>query len=262
MRNFQRKGLTLRANYTWSHAIDNLSNTFSETTTGVGNLGLLDPLNPSLDKGNADFDVRHRFTLAALYDLPYKGKNAITKAVLGGWSIIPNISIRTGTPFTLWDSTNEKYAIAPRAMYDTPFHAVYTATPTANPNEFNYLSVGNPDHSYVNQVLAAAGAPAADFGPFPPTMTGRNIFVEPGNWSVDLSIHKEYAFTERFRLQLRAEAFNVFNHSNLYLVGSNTDVNGNSFATVIRGVRADNTSVSGAVSTDNRNLQLAVKLIF
>lgn len=263
MRNFQRKGLTLRANYTWSHAIDNLSNTFSETVTGVGNLGLLDPLHPGLDKGNADFDVRHRFILAAIYDVPYQGKNVVTKAALGGWSVIPNLTLRTGTPFTLWDSTNESFALAPRAMYDSPFKAVYTATPTANPNEFNYLSVGTPDSSYVNPILSAAGVQASDFGPFPATMTGRNIFVEPGNWTVDLAIHKEFAFTERIKLQFRAEAFDVFNHSNLYLVGSNTDVSATSFATATRGVRADNTSVSGPVATDDRRtLQLALKLIF
>jgi hypothetical protein len=226
--------------------------------TGVGNLGLLDPLHPGLDKGSADFDVRHRFTLAAIYDVPYKGKNAVTKAALGGWRVIPNLIMRTGTPFTLWDSTNEAYVLAPRAMYDSPFKATYTNKSTGNPNEFNYLSVGTPDSNYVN---ALAGV--SDFGPFPATMTGRNVFVQPGNWSVDLSIHKEFSFTERYKLQFRAEAYDVLNHSNLYLVGSNTDVSATDFATVTRGVRADNTSVSGAVPTnDRRTLQLALKLIF
>jgi hypothetical protein len=263
MRNFARKGLTLRANYTWSHAIDNISNTFSETVTGVGNLGLLDPLHPGLDKGSADFDVRHRFTVAAIYEVPYRGKNAITKAVLGGWSVIPNFSARTGTPFTLWDATNESFALAPRAMYDSPFKAVYTAAPTANPNEFNYMSVGNPDSSYVNPILHAKGVDASDFGPYPASMTGRNVFVEPGFWNLDFAVHKNFAITERFKLQFRAEAFNVFNHSNLYLVGSNTDVSGTSFVTAIRGIRADNSSFSGPdYAPDNRNLQLALKVIF
>jgi hypothetical protein len=110
MRNFARKGLTLRANYTWSHALDNLSNTFSETASSP-NLGLLDPLHPGLDYGSADYDVRHRFTLAAVWELPYKGNNAVEKQVLGGWSVIPNFSARTGIPFSLWDCTNAGYQL-------------------------------------------------------------------------------------------------------------------------------------------------------
>jgi outer membrane receptor protein involved in Fe transport len=260
MRNFRRQGLTMRLNYTWSHAIDNISNTFSETTTGPGNLGVLDPLNPGLDKGPAEFDVRHRVTLAAIWQEPYKGKNRIMDAIFGGWSIIPNFSARTGTPFTVWDSTNEGFLLAPRVMYDKPFHAVYTQTGTKNPNEFNYLDVGTPDSSYVNPLVGVS-----DFGPFPPTMTGRNAFIEPGIWNVDLAVHKNFRLTERFSLQLRAETFNLFNHSNLWIVYSNTDVGsfpeGTNAVTANRGFRNDNAFV-GSPPHENRNVQLAVKLIF
>jgi hypothetical protein len=66
-------------------------------------------------------------------------------------------------------------------------------------------------------------------------------------------------------MQLRAETYNVFNHSNLYLIGGSTDYSvvgvPNSFVTASKGVRADNTGYS-FVSKDNRNLQLALKLIF
>ncbi len=251
-----RHGLTMRANYTWSHAIDNLSNTFSETSTGSGNLGLLDPLHPNLDSGSADFDVRHRFNVAAVWELPYKGNNVIEKQVLGGWSIVPNFTARTGAPFSLWDCTNAQYVLCPRAMYDTPFHANYTQNPTGNPNQFNYMSVGNPDSTYAN---AATGA--ADFGPFPATMTGRNVFVAPGTWNLDFAVHKNFPISERFTLQFRAESFNTFNHSNLYLVGSNTDVSATGNVTAVRGIRADNNAYS-QVSVDNRNMQLALKLIF
>ncbi len=255
LRNFRRQGVTLRLNYTWSHAIDNISNTFSETVTGSGNLGVLDPLNPGLDKGNAEFDVRHRLTIAAIWEEPYKGKNRLMDGILGGWSLIPNISVRTGTPFTVWDCTNAAYVFCPRAMYDTPFTPAYTQTPTGNPNEFTYLPLGNPDSSYVNSKVGVA-----DFGPFPSTMTGRDAFRGPGNWNVDFAIHKTFTLTERVKLQLRGEAFNVFNHSNLYVVLSNTDLSATSAITATKGVRNDNDSV--LPTTENRNLQLAVKLIF
>jgi len=179
---------------------------------------------------------------------------------LGGWSLIPNLVARTGTPFSVWDCTNAQFVFCPRAMYDTPFHAVYTQKSTGNPNEFTYMALGTPDTSYVNTKLHAAGLDASDFGPFPSNMTGRNVFTGPGNWNVDFAIHKNFRINERFSVQLRGEAFNVFNHSNQYLVYSNTDASATSAITTTKGVRNDNGSI--VQETENRNLQLALKLIF
>ena len=262
MRNFRRQGVTLRFNYTWAHAIDNISNTFSETQTGAGNLGVLDPLNPGLDKGDAEYDVRHRVTLAAIWEVGYKGKNRVTDTILGGWSIIPNFSARTGIPFSVFDCTNEGFVFCPRVMYNTPFHPVYTQTPSVDPitkkvvpNSFDYMDLGTPDSSYMNPIVGVS-----DFGPFPSTMTGRDAFRAPGNWTMDFAIHKNFNISERFKLQLRGEAFNVFNHSNLYLVYSNTDAFFTSSITATKGVRNDNPAKLQA--TENRSLQLALKLLF
>ena len=256
LRNFRKQGLTLRTNYTWSHALDNISNTFSETSTGAGNLGLLDPLNPGLDKGNAEFDVRSRFLLAAIWDVPFRMSNKVAERFLGGWSLVPNFSARTGTPFSLWDCSNAGYVLCPRAMYPGGFTASYSQTPTANPNEYAYLNAGKFNSDYVNKL-----AGVSDYGPFPSFMSGRNAFVAPGSWNLDFAMHKTFTLTERFKLQLRAEAFNALNHSNLYIVNSNTDVSAydakTNYVTAQKGVRQDN-----ATSTENRNLQLALKLIF
>jgi hypothetical protein len=265
MRNFRRQGLTLRFNYTWAHAIDNISNTFSETTSGAGLLGVLDPLNPGLDKGDAEYDIRHRVALAAIWDVPYKGNNRVTDTILGGWSIIPNFNVRTGIPFTVGDCTNATVS-CPRVMYDTPFHPVYTQTQSFTvdpitlkkiyiPNQFDYMSLGTPDSSYVNPIVNAS-----DFGPFPSTMTGRNAFRAPGYWNIDFAVHKTFSLNERFKLQLRGEAFNVFNHSNLYLVYSNTDASATGVITAVKGIRDDNSAKNKII--ENRNLQLALKLLF
>ena len=255
LKNFRRQGLSLRTNYTWSHAIDNISNTFSEAVTGAGNLGLLDPLNPGLDKGNAEFDVRHRFVLAAIWDVPFKTSNKMLARAVAGWSIIPNVSVRSGSPFSLWDCENAGYVLCPRATYNQPFKANYTQRPTG-PNEFAYLGAGNFNSDYANPLVGVS-----DFGPFPANMTGRNVFKGPGNWNVDLAVHKTFAVTERFKLQFRAEAFNALNHSNLYIVNSNTDVSAftakTNYVTAQKGIRQDN-----GTSTENRNMQLALKLIF
>lgn len=254
-RNFRRQGLTLRTNFTWSHAIDNLSSTFSETNSGAGNLGFTDPLNPGLDKGNADFDVRKRFNVVGVWAEPFKSSNKVLDSLLGGWSVVPNLTARSGTPFTVYDCTNAGYVICPRIMYDSQFTPVYTQKPTGNPNEFDYLALGNFDSSYANPK-----AGVSDFGPYPSTMTGRNVFTTPGVWNFDLGIHKTFTVRERYRLQLRAEAFNVFNHSNLYIVYSNTDASATNFITATRGQRNDNNGLGA--SAENRNVQLAVRVEF
>jgi hypothetical protein len=75
--NFRKIGLTMTANYTWSHTIDDLSSTFSNGSNNF-NLGFTDPFNPGLDRGNADFDVRHRVVISMLYETPFKsGRGAI-----------------------------------------------------------------------------------------------------------------------------------------------------------------------------------------
>jgi len=201
-------------------------------------------------------------TLAAIWEEPYKGQNRVTDAILGGWSIIPNFSARTGIPFSVFDCTNEGFVFCPRVMYNTPFHPVYTQTPSVDPitkkvvpNSFDYMDLGTPDSSYMNPIVGVS-----DFGPFPSTMTGRDAFRAPGNWTMDFAIHKNFNISERFKLQLRGEAFNVFNHSNLYLVYSNTDLSSTSFITATRGVRNDNGAKLQI--TEDRNLQLALKLLF
>jgi hypothetical protein len=57
----------------------------------------------------------------------------------------------------------------------------------------------------------------SDFGPFPPNMTGRNAFRGPGAWNFDLAAAKSFAVTQRVKAEFRAEAFNVFNHHNMYV---------------------------------------------
>ncbi len=97
---------------------------------------------------------------------------------------------------------------------------------------------------------------ASDFGPFPATMMSRNYFRAPGTWSVDVGIYKTTAISERFKLQVRGEMFNTFNHSNLWAVlGDNTISGTGALVHGKKGLRPDGTK-------ENRNVQLAVKLIF
>jgi hypothetical protein len=63
----------------------------------------------------------------------------------------------------------------------------------------------------------------SDFGPFPANMTGRNMFRGPGAWNLDAAVTKSFALTERFKLEFRAEGFDIFNHHNFYTLQTNLD---------------------------------------
>jgi hypothetical protein len=251
--NVHNIGLNLHANYTWSHAIDNLSSVFSVSQNN-DNLGLLDPFNPQLDRGDAEFDVRHRVAISAIWDIPYRGgASSWMKQVLGGWTVAPIITATSGAPFTLFDSTNT-YGVIPRAMFNGPVSNSGSSNPqpTGQPNNFMWITWPQSivDHSYVNPITNTS-----DFGPFPANMTGRNAFRGPGQWHFDLGLYKTFRLTERYTLQLRGEAYNVMNHSNLILVGADNDISSITFADVKRGVLP--TSLM-----EHRDIQLAARFTF
>jgi hypothetical protein len=186
--------------------------------------------------------------------------------IAGGWNLAPIITVRSGTPFTIFDSTHAGDGLLiPRAMFAAPFHPHYTQIPTGNPNEFAYLDLtpGQPDSSYVNPL-----AGNSSYGPFPKTMSGRDVFVTPGLWRFNMGVYKDFAVTERVKVQFRAESYNPFNHSNLYLVYSNLDVGSFAGAPVVtstRGIRNDSTFLGSSVENnriENRNFQFALKVIF
>src|SRR5258708_35411030 len=113
--NFGNSGLSLRANYTYSHALDNLSSTFSESSNNQ-NLGLLDPLNPKLHKCHSDFHERHRFVVAATWDIPFaRNTSSFAKRALDGWTVAPIVTVRSGFPFTMFDCSNANQ-VCPRTF--------------------------------------------------------------------------------------------------------------------------------------------------
>jgi hypothetical protein len=268
LRNFRKIGLTTRINYTWSHSIDEGSSTFTypDNLGARGDLGPLDPLNPGLDRGNSDFDVRHRLALSAVWQSPFFTERGLKNWIAGGWNVAPIFTGHTGTPFTVFDCNNEGEALCPRAMFTKPFHPSYTQTPTGNPNEFAYLNIasGAPDSSWFNPLTGDS-----DIGPFLKNMIGRNTFRTPGLWRFNLGVYKDFTMTEKVKLQFRAESFNVFNHSNMYLVYTNLDLSSFDPAalnvTTTKGLRNDTGAISSSVENgriENRNMQFALKLIF
>jgi outer membrane receptor protein involved in Fe transport len=272
--NLAQTGLSIVANYTWAHAIDNLSSTFTDGGANNNNLGFLDPFNPGLDMGNADFDIRHRVSLSFIWDVPFfKSTHGIANRVLDGWEIAPMLTARTGAPFSVFDCNNQLFAVCPRAIFNGALPSGKMGA-EVDTNTFNYLDLSNasggayadPVSGYQQYWSNGAVFPV-NSGEFPtctglagqgcawPTdMTRRNSFAGPGSYSLDMGILKNFKVTEGSKLQFRAELFNAFNHPvTLLNVDGNNDVSVGSFVTAYKG---------GVQGTGHRRIQLALKYTF
>lgn len=256
-------GLTMSMAYTWSHALDNLSSTFSDAdnfsnNNGQYNTGYLDPYAPMLDKGSADFDIRHRISITGIWDVPaFRSGKGLAHQIFGGWQIAPIFTARTGSPYSIFDTTNAIQG-SPRAAFNTavPVDSNTSTALPGSPNLFSFLSF--PSSNIINYTNPIYGY--SDLPGFPVSMTGRNAFRAPGFWELDMGLYKTFSITERVRLQLRGEAFNLMNHANLYVNGVGADING----ITTNGSNAVITSCRGCTSAtgDRRNLQIAAKIIF
>ena len=222
--NLHNTGLNLVGNYTWSHSLDDLSSTFSDSIQGgsgyIGSLGYTDALDPKLDWGSSDYDIRNRFVVSPIWETPwFKNGNGFGGQALGGWSLSGIFTVRSGIPFSVFDLTNElNFYTIPRLTPSTPITDYHTGSPQlVGPNLFNSLSVPVPaSFAPLDPALGIS-----DFGPFPSNMTHRNAFRGPGAWNTDIAIGKNFKVTERVGLEFRAEGFDVFNHHNMYVNTSN-----------------------------------------
>jgi hypothetical protein len=107
--------------------------------------------------------------------------------------------------------------------------------------------IQNPPN-YTQVALIAAITGTSIFGSFPAGMTERNSFRGPGAWNVDVAVFKTIRVREWGTLQLRAEAYNIFNHANLFVIGHQTDISRFGYVPAQRNGR--------------RNLQFAIRFIF
>ncbi len=283
--NLFNQGLSINTNYTYSHSIDNLSSTFSELNQSNG-LGYLNPFNPAFDKGNSDFDVRHRFVVSGVWDPPYaKNFTGWKKQALDGWELTPIFNAQTGYPFTVFDCTNTNFVTCGRYIPGGSFATSGTSNGMLlGPNNFQYLSLPLAATSYS---ATAPGGLNTGFGnvpscsspgvcAFPANMTGRNSFQAPGTWNMNMGIYKNFKLTERFNMQFRSEWFNLFNHSNYYVqvggpfstFGGSADVSPSFNATpqqstfALTGKRGvSNPAFAGSLG-ERRFIQFALKLTF
>jgi len=215
-------GVSFVANYTWGKELDNV------TEGGLGDYanvngyaglyaGVSDLSNPRLDYGPGDFDVRQRFTLSGTWDIPKPHYTGAAEKVLGGWQLNGIVSLQTGRPFDVfcglawyqgcdfnmdglgYDRPNNNPIVARTGFSESQFlNGVFKLTDFC-PNGLVPFYLGTP-------CVALAT----------PGNLRRNSFRGPGFTDVDLSLFKNTKVTERVNIQFRAEAFNIFNHTNLY----------------------------------------------
>jgi hypothetical protein len=197
------KGLQALFNYTWSHSIDNAS------ADGVAFFSnALVPLSQRGDKGNSDFDVRHSFSGAVTYSLPSPRGFKPLQYVAQGWSLDGIIVARSGVPLNAllsFESPDPTGFVSSRPDR-VPGQPVWVSAPTA------------PGGKMLNVTYDSNGAITGGAFSVPATIRqgteGRNDIPGFGLTQVDLSLGRKFPFTERFSLQFRADAFNVFNHPN------------------------------------------------
>jgi hypothetical protein len=219
------------ANYTVAHQLDDLSSTFTETNS-VGLLGYTQPFNPGFDRGNGDLDIRQRLVIAPLYRTPwYSTGHSLMARALGGWQVTGIYTVRTGVPFTYFDSTNNNsgYQVARYTPAGgTVSQHSFTKIPANSQAAPNSYVIGNLPAavSFGNPALpgAACGCNSSDWGPFPATMVARNNFRGPGAWTFDAAVSKIFPIHEQINLEFRAEGFSLLNHHNLFIQGALTDV--------------------------------------
>ncbi len=193
------EGVSLTTNYTWSKSIDNASGT---RTQGLDTLFPQDSSCLRCERGLSSFDVRHRWVLGAVYDLPVgKGKllginNSVANGFVGGWQLSANTTIQSGVPQTLTIGINNAGTNNP-----LPDRPSYSGTGNG------YAANRTPSQWF--DPAAFVVAPQGSFG-----NVGRNTMITPHFQSIDLAAHKQFhmGYKEGHVLQFRLEAFNVFNH--------------------------------------------------
>lgn len=223
------KGWTFLANYTYAKSLSDAPDFRSpmfESAAPQNNSNL------TLEKGPA-CDLRHRFSLSMVYALPGLKNSGFVGAVTKNWRLSAIYQAQSGFPFTI--SVFGDTANAGTLLGENPIRANYTGQEI-------FASGTRTADAWFNP--AAFSTPAAfTFG-----NVGRNSVYGPGLQTLDLALQREFAVTETLKVQIRAEAFNALNHTNLGT--PNRFVNTPQFGTITE------------AATPGREIQLGVRLSF
>ena len=251
-------GFTVQASYTWSHAMDEVSNggvlPYNNSNAAFSSIpsSILYQINPAClrcsNYGNADYDIRNSFNASYVWQLPFKFSNRYANGALSGWTLSQNFFARSGLPLTVIDGN------VTVANY-TPLNLPAQVLGSAQQSCANGLSTCLA----FNQFATATAA-------FPNQR--RNGFRGPGFFDSDFTINKNFKLTERMALGIGANFYNVFNHPNFTNPDNNfadgDPVQGGTFGKILT-TTAPPTGPYGAFSAglpSGRIVQFQGKLVF
>jgi hypothetical protein len=218
-------GLTVNANFTWSHALGIISTNQAYTLDNAGN-----PFNLNSDYGPQYFDRRYSFNLLSSYQLPFgKGKrwgnnaNPVLSRIISGWTVSPILSAASGVPINFGTGSYQEQGQAfdgdlSAEAIPTSGNSNLSHSPQFGVNATGTVAVGG------NPANGGSGAnffsnPTAVFNNFRPFILGvdgrtggAGTVYGQTRYNLDLGITKDTRFNERIGAQLFVQAFNVTNH--------------------------------------------------
>ncbi len=237
--NHRSHGLDLLASYTYAKSIDQ----------SAGLPEPVNPVNPSLSRGLSAFDLRQNFVTSFHYDLPAISSKGPLHAMEEGWAVAGIVRFTTGLPITLLNNND-------------------TSLLGTIPNGINNNGVDTPEWSgnslriNTNPRNGAAVFDASQFSlPALGTMGNarRRFFSGPGMENLDATVSREISLREGRAIELRAEAFNVFNHAQFF--GPAT-VEGNISDKIVSGNISSGTFGQAVSAMPPRLMQIALRLRF
>jgi len=189
-------GLQTLLSYTWSHSIDDVSSDGNSQNVPPGKF------SASAERGPSDYDIRNTFSGAVSYDIPGPGSGALKK-IFESWSTDSIVYARSAPPVNVVTGNNP-----------FPDTSLSGADSVQRPN----VIPGVPFYLYPSSAPGGKVINAAAFTtPVPATAQGnlgRNALRGFGATQWDLTLRRQFRFTERLSLQARGDIFNILNHPN------------------------------------------------
>jgi hypothetical protein len=219
------RGVSFLAHYTFSKFIDDVEASQEFGATG----SYMDSYRRYLDKGLSGSDVPHQLLITLLYEVRQFKGNRILNGALGGWKVGALETIESGPAFTVVTATNQTNAF-PAGMQ--------------RPNLLR-----DPALRSDQQTLARWFDTSAFVNPAPLTFgnSPRSVLRGASLFSTDATLEKSFALTERWKFDVRAEAYNLLNHTNFNIPGFTLGASG--FGTV-------------STARASRTVQLAARISF
>lgn len=203
--------LQFSVSYTYSHSIDDVSS--------GGDVGFMNSYDFNSNRASSNFDQRHVLALSYIYDLPFFKGSGLTHTLLGGWQFSGITYVQTGAPFTVTNAGTSNipadnagvangvgWGSVGQGSYPDIIGDPHAGIPVTPPGASYGPAFGNPG--------AFAAPRGLTFGD-----AGRNILNNPRQTNFDMALFKHFAITERMSFEFRAEAFNIFNHTEWGYVG-------------------------------------------